>query len=92
MKMLIAKDMFNPALPIVLEKDVVLFQYECFSRGYHAYMDKWTPLIGESLKGHRGANNGHHKQTVAITRRNLFHGKEIAGHLPLNISKVISCF
>ena len=55
-------------------------------------MGKRTPLIGGLLKGHRGANDGYHKQTMAIIWRNLFNGNEIFGHLPLNINKVISCF
>lgn len=52
LELLITQDLFNAALPVVLEQDVLLFQYEPFSRGYHVSMEKLNPLIGQSLKGH----------------------------------------
>lgn len=90
MELLITEDLFNAALPVVLEQDVLLFQYEPFSRGYHVSMEKWTPLIGQSLKGQTETNNQHDKHMVAIAQRNSCNGKEIVGHVLLNISEFLS--
>jgi hypothetical protein len=53
------------------------FEICSFVRGYHAYQDIWTPIIGEQLVLGREPTNTHDDEAVAVFR----HGV-ICGHFP----------
>ena len=52
-----------------------------FLRGYHAYMEIWTPVVGEMLVVKREPMNRHDKHAVAIYRY-----AKIVGHVPYNLA------
>uniref|UniRef100_A0A1X7UPP5 HIRAN domain-containing protein n=1 Tax=Amphimedon queenslandica TaxID=400682 RepID=A0A1X7UPP5_AMPQE len=58
-----------------------------YIRGYHAYMEVWTPKIGEVLVVKREAENPHHRYAVAIIKDG-----ETVGHVPYNFAPIVSHF
>ena len=57
------------------------------SRGYHAYMDVWTPVQGEILlRLIPESTNSVNSNTVAVMKG------RIVGHVPFNLALVISLF
>ena len=57
------------------------------SVGYHAYQDIWTPVVGASLLLRREPDNSVDSSAVAVLRED-----QTVGHVPFNISSVISQF
>ena len=48
MKLLITEEMYDIAIPLIMDRDSTKLEHESFARGYHAYINIWSPLIGES--------------------------------------------
>ena len=63
--------------------DVTLHVLEINSyvRGYHAYMDRWTPALGQVLTLKREPNNDKDKHAVAVLNDDV-----IVGHVPYNLA------
>ena len=63
------------------------FSFDSFIRGYHAYMDRWDPWIGEVLPLEREPANPEDKCAVAIKKCG-----GTVGHVPFNLAPVVSAF
>ena len=63
--------------------DVTLHALEINSyvSGYHAYMDRWTPALGQVLILKREPNNDKDKHAVAVLNDDV-----IVGHVPYNLA------
>ena len=84
--------MYEIEILITIEKNLATYKYDCFARGYHAYMDIWNPLIGEILKCKREPTNEVDKHAVEIMRSNSLGKESVVGHIPQNVSKFSSIF
>ena len=60
-------------MPLVIIKK---FETESVIKGYHAYMNDWTPIFGENLSTRPEPENEIDKYTVAVTR-----DARVIGHL-----------
>lgn len=58
-----------------------------FVRGYHAYMDIWVPMIGETLTLQREPNNRVDEAAVAVVRDGV-----VVGHVPTNLASIVFHF
>ena len=64
------------------------YDLDSFVRGYHAYMDIWTPKVGDENFCLKSENeNQHDKFAVAILLE-----EQIVGHVPKNLSKIFHQF
>ena len=64
---------------IIVEKDDQ-FSFNSFVRGYHAYMDGWTPNVGnENLYLEPEDGNKYDKNAVAV-----IIDRKTGGHIPKN--------
>ena len=64
------------------------YDLDSFVRGYHAYMDIWTPKFGDENLFLKSENeNTHDKFAVAILLE-----EQIVGHVPKNLSKIFHQF
>ena len=70
----------------VVELDVVA-EFDSYIRGYHAYRDVWSPVVGEILLLKREPDNLVDTSAVAVWKEDKF-----VGHVPYNIASVISQF
>ena len=61
------------------------YEFDSFIRGYHVYQHIWTPVEGETYSCTRKPGNEQDCNAVAVMY-------EVAGHIPLAISKCISLF
>ena len=52
----------------------------------------WSPLLGECLFGKKDPSNGVDKNAVAVIHLNNCGKEEVVGHVPQNISKLVSLF
>ena len=52
-------------MPLVIIKE---FETESVIKGYHAYMNDWTPLLGENLSTRLEPENEIDKYSVAVTK------------------------
>ena len=60
-------------MPLVIIKE---FETESVIKGYHAYMNDWTPILGEDLSKLSEPENENHKYAVAVTK-----DAQVIGHL-----------
>jgi len=68
------------------ELDVAEFQ--SYVRGYHAYMDCWTLVAGQSLLLKRDRTNSHDDvHAVAV-----YLEDQVVGHVPYNLAPKVSAF
>ena len=68
-------------LPIIIDPDLERWHFNSYSRGYHAYMNIWIPLIrDESQICRKEKRNGCDPHAVAITKNNF-----VVGRVPQNI-------
>ena len=67
-----------------------VFEYSFHIRGYHAYLDIWTPVIGKVLPCYREPSNTEDSAAVAVTRRD--DNSCVLGHLPRYFCKWVSHF
>ena len=40
--------MYDIAIPLINDSDSTNMEQESFARGYHAYMNIWSPLYGDT--------------------------------------------
>ena len=71
----------------VASAEINCFSFDSFIRGYHAYMDRWDPWIGEVLPLEREPANPEDKCAVAIKKCG-----GTVGHVPFNLAPVVSAF
>ena len=64
-----------------------MLEIKSFVRGYHAYMDIWTPEEGERLNLIREPDNIKDKYAVSVMKDGL-----VVGHVPYNLAPRISQF
>ena len=60
-------------MPLVIIKE---FETESVIKEYHAYMNEWTPTLGENLRTHPEPKNDIGKYAVAVT-----NNARVIGHL-----------
>ena len=84
--------MYEMEIPIIIDKDLVTYEYDPFARGFHVYMDIWNPAIGEILKCKREPTNEVDKHAVTIMCSDSLGKESVVGHIPHNISKFSSMF
>ena len=60
-------------MPLVIIKE---FENESVIKGYHAYMNDWTPILGENLPTSPEPQNEIDKYAVAVTK-----DTQVIGHL-----------
>ena len=58
-----------------------------YIRGYHAYMDVWTPVLDEMLILKREPDNVADRNAVAV-----FKEGQVVGHVPYNLAPSFSLF
>ena len=63
---MITEEMYEMEKPVIIDQDLVTYEYDSFAGGFHVYMDIWNPVIGEILKCKRGPTNEVDKHAVAI--------------------------
>ena len=70
------------------------YTYEMKSeiRGYHVYGSSWKPKIGDLLLTDREVSNEDDKFAVAVYEELGIDGKRIAGHLPVEFSRIAAYF
>ena len=61
--------------------DLEVLEIVSFIRGYHAYKDVWTPMVGKSLLLKREPSNIKDSNAVAVCLEST-----IVGHVPFNLS------
>ena len=84
--------MYEMEIPIIIDKDLVTYEYDSFARGFPVYMDMWNPVIGQILKCKREQTNEVDKHAVAIMCSDSLGKESVVGHIPHNISKFSSMF
>ena len=67
--------------------DLQVLQFNSYIRGYHAYMDSWTPVLNEELILKREPNNDKDRDAVAVMKE-----EAMVGYVPFNLSHLISAF
>ena len=50
MNLLITEQIYDIAIPLIIDKDLAKLEHEPLARVYHAYLNIWSPLTGERLK------------------------------------------
>ena len=89
---MITEDIYEVEIPICIEKNWILCQYKSFTRGYHAYMNIWSPLVGEILQCRHEPSNEVDENAIAIIRTDSLQKESVFGHVPQNISKLCILF
>ena len=62
-------------------------EIESYIRGYHAYMDIWTPVMNEELILKREPTNERDRNAVVVLKE-----ETLVGHVPFNLAPFISAF
>ena len=68
-------------------EDLHCLEIQSFARGYHAYMDIWTPVVGQVVLVKREPTNPKDKNAVA-----LYEDDHVVGHVPYNLAPYLSRF
>ena len=69
------------------QSDLDVVEINSFVLGYHQYMDRWKPVVGEMLLLQREPNNPKDKCAVSVMK-----GGDVVGHVPYNLAPVMSSF
>ena len=64
------------------------FKIFSFIRGYHAYIEIWTPPVGDCLSLVREEANPRDKNAVAV----ILPTKTVVGHVPYNLAPIFTQF
>lgn len=64
-----------------------VIEFESYVRGYHAYMESWTPVAGQALILKREPANSHDVHAVAV-----YYENHMVGHIPYNLAPKVSAF
>ena len=92
MELLINKDMYEISIPLLIKNVDRFFNCKNLARGCHVYVKAWSPFLGECLLGKKEPSNGVDKNAVAVIRLHSCGIEEVVGHVPQNISKVVSLY
>ena len=65
---MITGEIYEIDIPIYIKKDWIMYEYNSFAWGYHAYMNIWNPLVGQTMKCMQEPSNEVDKNDVAIIR------------------------
>ena len=85
MELLLIENMYEIPISLLIRNNSFSFNNENFIRGYHVYTKIRNPRHGECLSGKKEPSNG-----VAVIRLHSCDREEVVGHVPQNISKVVS--
>ena len=79
-------------IPIVVENTFSVFKHHSYIRGYHAYMNIWTPIIGDdNLLCKQERDNKHDENAIAVLKCNG-SAPRIVGHVPFCYSSLFMKF
>ena len=79
-------------IPIVVENTFSVLKHHSYIRGYHAYMNIWTPIIGDdNLLYKQERDNKHNENAIAILKCNG-SGPRVVGHVPFCYSSLFMKF
>ena len=67
--------------------DLSVVEFQSYVRGYHTYMQSWSPVVGQALRLKREPANAHDVHAVAI-----YHESQVVGHVPYNLAPTVSAF
>ena len=67
--------------------ELQVLEISSFIRGYHAYMDIWTPTQGQVLLVKREPTNSEDSNAVGVFQEDV-----IVGHVPYNLAPSLSQF
>ena len=70
-----------------VDPDLQALEINSYVRGYQAYMDTWTPVLGQALILKREPSNYKNKHAVAV-----LYDDVIVGHVPYNLAPRFSQF
>lgn len=70
-----------------LARNLDVLHINSYIRGYHAYMEVWTPVINETLILKREPTNVADRSAVAVYRED-----QVVGHVPYNLAPYLSNF
>ena len=68
------------------------YEWSSYVRGYHVYQTVWTPAVGEMLSLAVEPTNSHDIYAVALIQDGWDGTVRVVGHVPRNVSRVISFF
>lgn len=68
-------------------RDLAIFELQSYVRGYHEYMDRWTPVTGQELLLKREPSNSYDPHAVAV-----YLDADLVGHIPYNLAPTLSAF
>ena len=71
----------------VVSEGLEVLRISSYVRGYHAYMEVWTPVQDEMLLLKREPTNVADRNAVAV-----FKEDQVVGHVPFNLAPNISLF
>ena len=71
----------------VVSESLEVLHISSYIRGYHAYMEVWTPVQDEMLILKREPTNVADRNAVAV-----FKEDQVVGHVPFNLAPSISLF
>ena len=75
------------ASQIATTGELHVIDFQSYVRGYHAYMESWTPVAGQALVLKREPTNSHDVNAVAV-----YFDNHIVGHVPYNLAPKVSAF
>ena len=75
----------SEAIPIF--KCSGLFSFNSYIRGFHAYKQKWDPVLGRRYSCTTDEKNEPDEYSVAVVKDD-----EVVGHISLRLSKTMSMF
>ena len=75
------------ASQVASSQSVEVLTIESFIRGYHAYMDVWTPVEDEMLRLIPEPSNSVDRNAVAVMKEG-----QVVGHVPYNLAPIVSLF
>ena len=81
----LAKSSEEMASQIAVTGELHVLEYQSYVRGYHAYADNWTPVIGQTLVLKREPTNSHDVHAVAV-----YYDNNVVGHIPYNLAPKVS--
>ena len=64
-----------------------MFSFNSYIRGFHAYKQKWDPVLGRRYSCTADEKNEHDEYAVAVVKDD-----EVVGHISLRLSKIMSMF
>ena len=90
---MITEEIYEIDIPDYIEKDWITYEYDSFTREYHAYMSILNQLVGETLKCRQEPSNEVVDENAVTIIRSEPRGKEtIVVQVLQNISKTCQCF